>query len=160
MTRAKNKVVSKRVSLTGFVNPVLYVDVIEWLNRLPLGKRFTVVMNILNVIIGVLENSSGNDIDEIKDFINNNTSEVIIRRMKKRIISLKLRFEIFARDGYKCVICGRNADDGVKLHVDHIHPFSKGGLTKKENLRTLCLECNIGKGNMVINDEYIEKKRN
>lgn len=32
-----------------------------------------------------------------------------------------------------------------KLHVDHIIPIAKGGKTVKENLRTLCEECNWGK---------------
>jgi hypothetical protein len=56
-----------------------------------------------------------------------------------------LRYEIIKRDGYKCVVCGRTVYDGIKLHVDHIHPVSKGGRTTRENLRTLCNECNQGK---------------
>jgi len=155
MTRPKNKIISKRVSITGFVSPVIYADVLEWLNSLPLGKRFTIVMNILNVVIGILENSSGKDIDEIKDFITRNKSDLIIRKMNKRVVNLKLRFEIFERDKYKCVVCGRDASDGVKLQVDHIHPFSKGGSSKKENLATLCFECNIGKGNKELERSYI-----
>jgi Restriction endonuclease len=78
--------------------------------------------------------------------------------MKKRTISLKLRFEIFERDGYKCVVCGRSASDGIKLQVDHIHPFSKGGLSEKSNLATLCHECNIGKGNKVFGNQYLETR--
>jgi 5-methylcytosine-specific restriction endonuclease McrA len=60
-------------------------------------------------------------------------------------MSQALRYEIIKRDGYKCVVCGRNVFDGIKLHVDHIHPVSKGGKTTRENLRTLCNECNQGK---------------
>lgn len=56
------------------------------------------------------------------------------------------------RDGFRCVLCGRTAADGVKLHVDHILPVSKGGKTEVDNLRTLCDECNLGKS-----DKYDEK---
>ncbi len=56
-----------------------------------------------------------------------------------------LRYDIFKRDGFRCVLCGRTASDGIKLHVDHIMPVSKGGKTKKINLRTLCDRCNWGK---------------
>jgi 5-methylcytosine-specific restriction endonuclease McrA len=37
--------------------------------------------------------------------------------------------------------------DGVTLHVDHIVPVSRGGLTLDDNLQTLCQECNLGKSN-------------
>lgn len=58
-----------------------------------------------------------------------------------------LRYDILKRDGFKCVICGASVEDGVKLHVDHIIPISKGGKTVKSNLRTLCSNCNLGKSN-------------
>lgn len=42
---------------------------------------------------------------------------------------------------------GAAAADGVKLHVDHIVPVSRGGKTVMSNLQTLCEDCNCGKGN-------------
>lgn len=63
-----------------------------------------------------------------------------------------LRYDIIKRDMGRCVICGRSAKDGVKLHVDHIVPVSKGGKTEPNNLRTLCSECNMGKRDKY--DEY------
>jgi hypothetical protein len=68
---------------------------------------------------------------------------------EKRNIPLKLRLKILRRDMYKCVFCGRNpsTDSSVELHIDHILPFSLGGKTEEDNLRTLCRECNIGRGN-------------
>lgn len=56
-----------------------------------------------------------------------------------------LRYDILKRDGFRCQICGASAKDGVKLHVDHIVPVSKGGKTVPSNLRTLCNRCNLGK---------------
>lgn len=65
---------------------------------------------------------------------------------KSRSISKGLRFNVLKRDGYRCVICGRNSkEDGVKLEIDHIHPVSKGGGKHIENLQTLCGDCNRGK---------------
>lgn len=63
-------------------------------------------------------------------------------------ITPALRYDIMARDGFRCVRCGASPSDGVtKLHVDHIVPVSKGGLSEMDNLQTLCSKCNLGKGN-------------
>jgi hypothetical protein len=67
--------------------------------------------------------------------------------------SLRLRFKVLARDRFTCCACGRSpaTSPGVELHVDHITPWSKGGLTTIDNLRTLCSRCNMGKSNVVTN---------
>ncbi len=64
-----------------------------------------------------------------------------------RTIPLGLRYDILKRDHFKCVRCGDSpaTNPKCKLHVDHIDPFSQGGESVKENLRTLCLSCNQGK---------------
>jgi hypothetical protein len=68
-----------------------------------------------------------------------------------RSISVSLRYKVLCRDHFKCVICGRSPakDHSVVLHVDHIIAWSKGGQNIEENLRTLCLECNLGKGDKI-----------
>lgn len=65
-----------------------------------------------------------------------------------------LRYDIFKRDGFRCQICGRKIQDDpdLILHVDHIIPISKGGLTTPDNLRTLCQDCNLGKSNKLENE--------
>ena len=60
-------------------------------------------------------------------------------------MSDSLRYDIMKRDHFRCVLCGASQNDGVKLHVDHIIPVSKGGKTEIKNLRTLCERCNLGK---------------
>ena len=70
---------------------------------------------------------------------------------ERSLLTPKLRYEILQRDGFRCAICGRGQEDGVKLHVDHIKPVSKGGRTTPDNLRTLCQDCNLGKS-----DSYVE----
>jgi hypothetical protein len=58
----------------------------------------------------------------------------------------KQRMRILKRDGYRCKICGRGADDhvDVELHVHHVKPWGKDGLTVNENLITLCHTCHKG----------------
>lgn len=88
------------------------------------------------------------DVDDMTDVFN--AIEQIEERKRsaeyqRQLLTPKLRKEILDRDGHKCVICGRSARDGIVLHVDHIIPVSKGGLTTRDNLRTLCQDCNLGK---------------
>lgn len=64
---------------------------------------------------------------------------------QRSLMTDSLRWDIMKRDNFRCVRCGATADDGVKLHVDHIIPVSKGGKTIPSNLRTLCERCNLGK---------------
>lgn len=68
--------------------------------------------------------------------------------LERRKLTTKLRFRIFDRDNYRCMMCGADAatDSSVRLDVDHVVPISKGGKTIPENLRTLCSRCNNGKG--------------
>ena len=65
-----------------------------------------------------------------------------------RSIPLSLRYQVFERDR-NCIRCGSGPHNGATLHVDHIMPFSAGGLTTLDNLQTLCAECNIGKGSRI-----------
>lgn len=78
------------------------------------------------------------------------------KEMKRRIIKVErlkltdgLRYDILKRDNFKCKICGYSQEDGVKLHVDHIIPVSRGGKTEFDNLQTLCERCNLGKSNKI-----------
>jgi 5-methylcytosine-specific restriction endonuclease McrA len=58
----------------------------------------------------------------------------------------KLRYDVLLRDDFRCRACGFSVASGAHLHIDHIHPISKGGLTVFENLQALCSVCNQGKG--------------
>lgn len=74
-----------------------------------------------------------------------------VKHRGSRDPSLRLRFKVLLRDRFTCCGCGRSpaTSPNTELHVDHILPWSKGGETALENLRTLCSMCNIGKGNML-----------
>jgi hypothetical protein len=64
---------------------------------------------------------------------------------KRKPISKKLRFDVFKRDGFKCMYCGAHPPS-VLLHVDHINPVAAGGKNSIDNLITACEPCNLGKG--------------
>lgn len=64
---------------------------------------------------------------------------------RTRTIGYALRFQVLRRDGFTCQYCGRKPPE-VKLHIDHLQPWSTGGLNVAENLRTSCEACNLGKG--------------
>lgn len=55
----------------------------------------------------------------------------------KRFCPAEVFREVDKRDKRKCVICGSSN----KIEYDHIKPFSEGGLTIIENIRTLCINC-------------------
>lgn len=64
----------------------------------------------------------------------------------KRAPTAKVRMQVLKRDRYRCRICGRDPDDhfDVVLHVHHIRPWKKGGITDPKNLITLCHTCHAG----------------
>lgn len=55
------------------------------------------------------------------------------------------RQAIFARDGHRCVYCGRVLDARY-LSVDHVEPRVKRGDQSPGNLVTACMACNREKG--------------
>jgi len=64
----------------------------------------------------------------------------------KRVYKTKqwqiVRQQVFARDNWRCVKCGRM---GI-LECDHIESIQKGGdWFRLNNLQTLCRGCHIGK---------------
>ena len=71
-------------------------------------------------------------------------------RTSPREPSLRLRFIVMRRDSFKCQNCGKSpaTHANVLLEIDHIIPWSKGGQTLFDNLRTLCQDCNRGKYNL------------
>ncbi|MBI5072654.1 HNH endonuclease [Candidatus Woesearchaeota archaeon] len=53
--------------------------------------------------------------------------------------------EIFKRDNYRCVICGKGKADGVEIQADHIKPKELGGKAEITNGQTLCAPHNFQK---------------
>lgn len=60
---------------------------------------------------------------------------------RKRHVPEVFRERLRRRDGSRCVRCGSEEE----LTVDHVQPFSRGGLTVPRNLQLLCKSCNSSK---------------
>lgn len=81
------------------------------------------------------------------------------KRVSRKPLGKKLRFEVFKRDKFTCQYCGSKAPD-VVLVVDHIRPVAKGGENELLNLTTSCQVCNSGKGSRELDDSSsVEKQR-
>ena len=68
-----------------------------------------------------------------------------ICRVERGKVSNRIRFSIYARDGYRCRHCGISQRYAA-LEIDHIIPIAKGGKSTYDNLQTLCHKCNVEKG--------------
>ena len=102
---------------------------------------------ILSLIERLLEKSG--------DFYLNEDIWQSICRVERGKVTNKIRFAVYARDGYRCRKCGSTQD----LEIDHIFPISKGGKSNFENLQTLCHWCNLQKSNTVepgVRNPYIK----
>jgi hypothetical protein len=73
---------------------------------------------------------------------------------ERKLFTAAERFRVLERDGFRCVYCGKSAVDGACLsaafHIDHVYPHSRGGGDEEVNLVTACLDCNLGKGDRVL----------
>jgi hypothetical protein len=112
--------------------PIRFLELIEKLN---------------NWLITIDEENS----DE-NDFTENLISEEALLAVKQAAeqkvkVMPAIRWQVFQRDNWRCVSCGRGSQHDVILHIDHIIPRSKGGKDELENYQTLCETCNIGKSN-------------
>ena len=74
------------------------------------------------------------------------------RKSIREKISPRLRWKVLCRDGFRCIACGRGSKETI-LHIDHKIPSSLGGETNMKNLRTLCGECNMGRGTLMLEVE-------
>ena len=61
------------------------------------------------------------------------------------------RRDVFARDAYRCVYCGRVFPE-EQLTVDHVQARVRGGDRSGGNLVTACGTCNVAKGHRRLAD--------
>ena len=68
-----------------------------------------------------------------------------VRNKMKQDFTPAQKKKIFERDGYRCVICGRDKREGGELHADHIVPQELAGKATIDNGQTLCSAHNMMK---------------
>lgn len=79
----------------------------------------------------------------------------VTRTGAREPINFLVRQLVYRRDRWTCQACGAtpfHVDEHRRsgaLHLDHIVPWSAGGLDRSDNLRTLCGECNYERSNFV-----------
>lgn len=74
---------------------------------------------------------------------------------RKRIgVSPRVRFEVFKRDGFRCLYCGATPLS-KPLHVDHVRPVAEGGDNSPANLVTACSDCNLGKSAVPLSERKL-----
>jgi hypothetical protein len=105
-------------------------------------RRFSSWTSAINEFI---EYANTKEISSIKSKITQRSAS-----KNSRDPSLRLRFQVLKRDNFSCVKCGASPakDQNIVLNIDHIKPWSKGGITEISNLQTLCQGCNLGKSNI------------
>jgi hypothetical protein len=76
---------------------------------------------------------------------------------KRKSTGKRQRFEIFKRDGFRCVYCGATPVR-TPLHVDHVVAVANGGTNDPANLVTACADCNGGKSSIPLEAKRLAKR--
>lgn len=90
--------------------------------------------------------------DVLYDYFSGNN---VVSNYRKKLIAKRhripaaIRREILTQYNYTCRICGTTEN----LHIDHIIPVTKGGLSTSDNLQVLCSMCNNIKKNKDIHPQ-------
>lgn len=74
-----------------------------------------------------------------------------MKRSNRTIIPQGIRFDVFRRDNFACIYCGRQSPD-VILECDHKIAVANGGTNETSNLVTSCYDCNRGKGSKEVSN--------
>lgn len=137
-----------------------YSDVQKPFSRYSAGaydNRFGSWRKALEAFVAFIDRESNSTTESVPpNLVKKEVPAVLaVQPERSRSISWRLRFLVMRRDDFKCQCCGNSPalSPGLVLHVDHFHPWSKGGATAPDNLQTLCEKCNIGKSDLSMTGE-------
>ena len=88
--------------------------------------------------------------DKDKEQLMEYQNEIVPEKIK-RTASGNLRGRIIERDLRKCRYCGKSLS-GETVFIDHVIPYSLGGLTEENNLVCACFKCNSKKAGNLLKD--------
>jgi superfamily II DNA or RNA helicase len=60
----------------------------------------------------------------------------IVSNEKPNVLTDEIRQQVYMRDNFQCLCCGKERRRGVSLEIDHILPVSMGGKNVPSNLQT------------------------
>ena len=98
------------------------------------------------------------DLKNLEDFVKYLSDHIKWRKSvagQRALMTQSLRTEIKERDKYTCQSCSNSTskEPNLLLEIDHIIPLSKGGMSTKDNLQTLCWRCNRSKGAKLVEEK-------
>lgn len=134
----------------------VYDSYIQMARGLP-DRLDSLVSRLSHWIEGQLDNRK-EGVEKKRPATDRSTALAALSAEQKVRVMPAIRWQVFQRDQWKCVSCGRNSHDGAILHIDHIIPRSHGGADSLDNYQTLCSICNIGKSNRDTTD--LRNKKN
>lgn len=100
--------------------------------------------------------------------------EVVRPRNRSKAGKARMRRLVFPRDNWACQDCGLQFTPATEqelsgrlapwvgwicLELDHIVPYSRGGLFVEANLRALCSTCNRSKGKSTVLVDWSDRCR-
>jgi len=100
----------------------------------------------VGLLIGEVSRHFGWDLHGAERWAEKPVSRTSTAAQERARLTPSLRYDVLLRDDFRCRACGFSVESGAHLHIDHIQPVSKGGLTEINNLQALCSICNLGKG--------------
>lgn len=113
-------------------------------------------VSVDHLLCGIIENELLPD--DARDFAEEAYAEISSklasgehRQKLRRSASKWLRLQVIKRDGRKCRYCGRELHD-AEIYLDHVIPYSLGGLTEINNLVVSCFACNAKKGGRMLEE--------
>ena len=74
------------------------------------------------------------------------------RRSKKTDISQKTKWDVWERDGHRCIFCG----SPEAMPNAHVIPRSRGGLGVEQNIVTACIYCHYEMDMTTKRQQYID----
>lgn len=70
------------------------------------------------------------------------STQAAFQQKRRRTADKSLKTQVVERDQHRCRYCGADVPKTKERAIDHVIPYSLGGLTDYDNLVVACLNCN------------------